>query len=140
MGATFEATVSTQLFTAGQMDRHQLAIAQGNYHNGKPAITVVVDVGWSKRSHKHSCNTNSSVRVIFEAATKALFFIDDRNKYCSLCAINTRNNKPIPTHHCNCNWSGSSCSMEADIILKGFRLSKEMHAIRYLWLIGDRDT
>ena len=30
MGAKFEATVSTQLLTAGQMER-QLAIAQGNY-------------------------------------------------------------------------------------------------------------
>ena len=41
--ATFETTVSIQLLTAGQIER-QLAIAQGNYHNGVSAITVVVDV------------------------------------------------------------------------------------------------
>ena len=52
MGALFEAIVSNQLLTAGQVER-RLAIAQGNYHNGVPAITVVVDGGWSKRSHKH---------------------------------------------------------------------------------------
>ena len=139
MGTAFEATVSTQLLTAGQMER-QLAIAQGNYHNGVPAITVVVDAGWSKRSHKHSYNANSGVGVIFGAATKALLFIGVRNKYCSICAINNRNGKPIPTHHCFRNWSGSSCSMEADIILEGFRQSEEMHGLRYLWLIGDGDS
>ena len=117
-----------------------MVIAQGNYHNGVPTITVVVDAGWSKRSHKHSYNANSGVGVIFGAVTKALLFIGVRNKYCSICAINTRNNKPIPTHHCYRNWSGSSCSMEADIILEGFRLSEEMHGLRYLWLIGDGDS
>ena len=139
MGATSEAIVSTQLLTAGKMER-QLAIAQGNYYNGVPAITVVDDAGWSKRSHKHSYNANSGVGVMFfGAVTKALLFIGVRNKkYCSICAINTRNNKPIPTHQCYCNWSGSSCSMEADIILEGFQLSEEMHSLRYLWLIQGR--
>ena len=30
--------------------------------------------------------------------------------------------------------------MEPDIILEGFRLSEEMHGLRYLWLIGDGDS
>ena len=139
MGTTFEAIVSTQLLTAGKMER-QLAIAQGSYHNGVPAITVVVDAGWSKRSHKHSYNANSGVGVIFGVVTKALLFTGVRNKCCFIGAINTRNNKPIPTHRCYCNWSGSSCSMEANIILKGFQLSEEMDGLRYLWLIGDEDS
>ena len=88
MGTAFEATVSTQLLTAGQMER-QLAIAQGNYHNGVPAITVVVDTGWSKRSHKHSYNANSGVGVIFGAATKALLFIGVRNKNIALYVPST---------------------------------------------------
>ena len=116
-----------------------MAIEKGNYHNGLPAITVVVDAGWSKRSHKHSYNVNSGVGVIFGTATKALLFIGVRNKYCSICAINARNDKPISTHHCYRNWSGSSCSMESDIILEGFRHS-EMNGLRYLWLIGDGDS
>ena len=139
MGAAFEGIVSRKLLTAGQVQK-QLAIEKGSYHNGVPAITVVVDGGWSKRSHKHSYNANSGVGVIFGAATQALLFIGVRNKYCSICAINNRNDKPIPTHQCYRNWSGSSTSMEADIILEGFRQSEEMHGLRYLWLIGDGDS
>ena len=43
---------------------------KGSYHNGIPAITVVVDAGWSKRNHNNSYNVNSSVGVIFVAVTK----------------------------------------------------------------------
>ena len=100
----------------------------------------MVDGGWSKRSHKHSYNANSGVGVIFGAATKALLFIGVRNKYCSICAINNRNEKPIPTHQRYRDWSGSSTSMEANIILEGFRQSEEMHGLWYLWLIGDGDS
>ena len=130
-----------QLLTTGRMER-ELAIAQGNYHNGVPAITVVVDTGWTKRSHKHSYSANSGVAVKFGAATKALLFLGVRNKYCSVCAINTRSGKPILAHCCCCyrNWSGSSCSMEVDIILEGFRLSEEIHGLRYLWLIGNGNS
>ena len=64
MGAEFEAMVGENLLIAGQKEK-QLAIEQGNYHNGVPATTVVVDGGWSKRSHKNSYNANSGVGVIF---------------------------------------------------------------------------
>ena len=139
MGAAFEEIVSTKLLIASQVEK-QFAIEKGSYHNGIPVITVVVDGGWGKRSHKHSYNANSGVGVIFGAATKALLFIGVRNKYCPICAINNRNEKLIPTHQCYLNWFGSSTSIEADIILEGFRQSKEMHGPRYLWLIGDGDS
>ena len=58
----------------------------------------VVDGGWGKQSHKHSCNAKSGVRVIFGAATKKLLFIGVRNKYCSVCAISDHNNLPHPSH------------------------------------------
>ena len=79
LGIAFEAMVGENLLIAGQKEK-QLAIQQENYHNGVPAITVVVDGGWSKCSHKHSYNANSGVGVIFGAATKALLFIGIRNK------------------------------------------------------------
>ena len=139
IGTTFEAMVGENLLIAGQKEK-QLAIEQGDYHNGIPAITVVVDGGWSKRSHKHTYNANSGVGVIYGAATKALLYIGVRNKYCSLCAISTRNDVTAPPHQCYRNWSGSSCSMEADIILEGFRQSENMHGLRYLWLVGDGDS
>ena len=61
------------MFAAGKEER-LLAIAQGTFHNGVPAITVhvVAGGGWSKWSHKHSYNAKSGVGVIFGAATKKL--------------------------------------------------------------------
>ena len=41
-------------------EEKQLAIEQNKYHEGVPAITVVVDGGWSK---KHSYNANSGISV-----------------------------------------------------------------------------
>ena len=78
-----------------------------------PAITVVVDAGWSKRSHKHSYNVKSGMGVIFGAATKKLLFIGVRNKYCSVCTVSEHHNLPTPSYQCFKNWSGSSCAMEA---------------------------
>ena len=51
-------------------EEKQIAIQNNKYHQGIPVITVIVDGGWSKRSHKHSFNANSGVGVIFRAATK----------------------------------------------------------------------
>ena len=47
---------------------------------------------------------------------------------------------PIPPHKCYKNWSDSSCAMESDIILQGFKCSERMHGLRYIWMIGDGDT
>ena len=96
---------------------------------------------YQQRSHKHSYNAKCGVGVIFGAATKRLLFIGVRNKYCSICAISEHQNlTTTPTHQCFKNWSGSSCAMEADIILEGFRMSESMHSLRYLWFIGDGDS
>ena len=51
------------------------------YHDGVPAITVIVDGGWSKRSHKHSYNAKSEVAIIIGA---------ELGRSCSLvCTTNT---------------------------------------------------
>ena len=68
-------------------EEKQIAEQSNNYHEGVPAITVVVDGGWSKQSHKHSYNANSGVGVIFGAATKKLLYIGIRNKFCAVCSI-----------------------------------------------------
>ena len=129
----FEQLVEDNLFDAGKEER-TLAIAQGTFHNGVQAIiSVVVDGDWSKRSHKHSYNAKFGVGVIFGAATKKLLFIGVRNKYCSVCAISDHNNSPHPSHQCFKNWNGSSCGMESDIIVQGFKyVSEQMHRVRYL--------
>ena len=68
LGRVSEQLVADNLLVTGKEER-ALAIAQGDFHNGVPAITVVMDGGWSKRSHKYSYNAKSGVGVIFRAAT-----------------------------------------------------------------------
>jgi len=88
-----------------------MAIANNSFHGGSgdrvPAITVVVDAGWSKRNHQHSYNANSSVGIIFGAATKRLLYIGVRNKYCSIYAISKGKGVPTPEHKCYRNWSAA---------------------------------
>ena len=66
-------------------ERH--AIAMRSFHQGIPSITVVVDGGWSKRSHKHSYNAKSGVAVIFRSHTRKLLFMGIRDKFCAVCAV-----------------------------------------------------
>ena len=69
-----------------------------SYHQGIPAITVIVDGGWSKRTHKHSYNALSGVGVIFGKHTGKLLYVGVRNKF---CAAGTKEN-------CFKNWNGTS--------------------------------
>jgi hypothetical protein len=48
------------------------AIEQGSLHEGVPAI--IVDGGWSKRSHKHSYNAKSGVGIIIGEHTVILLY------------------------------------------------------------------
>jgi len=67
------------------IEEHEHAIQQGHYHQGVPAITVVADAGWSKRTHKHTYNALSAVSVIFGYHTGKLLYVGVRNKFCSIC-------------------------------------------------------
>ncbi len=117
-----EAGATTSMAEAGR-EKRQLAMERGEYHEGVPAITVVVDGGWSKRSHKHSYNANSGVGIILGHATGKLLYLGVRNKYCLACAQGISRDK----HRCFLNWSASSSGMETDILLEGFwRLSEHM--------------
>ena len=102
---------------AGQEER-AIAISKGRYHQGVPAITVIVDGGWSKRCHRHSYNAKSGVGIIIGKETGKILFMGVRNKYCAVC--NKAGNDTPPDHTCYLNWKGPSANMEADIILEGF--------------------
>ena len=93
----------------------QLAIDRGEYHEGVPAISVVVDCGWCKRSHRHTYNAKSGVGIIIGLATKKILHISVRNKYCSGCATGS----PHDEHQCYKNWTESSSAMETSAILEG---------------------
>ena len=72
--------LTEKMIAAGEEEK-KLAMARGGFHQGIPAITVVVDGGWSKQSHKHLYNAKSGVAVIFGQCTKKLLFLSMRNKY-----------------------------------------------------------
>ena len=117
---------------AGKTER-ELAIQRGNFHQGVPAITVIVDAGWSKRTHKHTYNALSGVGVIFGQQTGKLLYLGIRNKFCASCKKGTE-------HTCFKNWKESSSSMETDIILTGFKGAEKQHGLRYIKFIGDGDS
>ncbi|XP_069120879.1 uncharacterized protein [Argopecten irradians] len=120
-------------------EEKQIAISKGSYHQGVPAITVICDGGWSKRSHKHSYNALGGVAIIIGSETKKILHIGVRNKHCYICSCaETAGTEPKP-HECFRNWNNSSQSMESDIILEGF-LKADHYGIRYMKLIGDGDS
>ena len=75
-------------------------------HDRVPAITVITDGGWSKRSHKSSYKAKSGVAIIIGQKTGKILFLGVWIKFCTL---GVQNNK------CYKNWDSSSF---ADIILE----------------------
>ena len=55
--------------TLAGKEQKEIAIANNSYHQGVPFVTVIVDGGWSKRTHKHSYNAKSRVAIIIGKAT-----------------------------------------------------------------------
>ena len=137
--AEMERQLITSMREAGAEEK-RIATEQNRFHQGIPAITVIVDGGWSKRSHKHSYNAKSGVAVIIGKETKKLLFLGVRNKYCSTCSIAQNANKTVPPHTCYKYWEQSSCAMESDIVVEGFRMSETTHGVRYMEVIGDGDS
>ena len=121
-------------------EERQLAIQRGDFHQGVPAINVIVDGGWSKRSHKHSYNAKSGVGIIIGKETNKLLHIGVRNKYCATCAQAERRGEEVREHTCFKNWNGASSSMETDIIVEGFKMAEEKHGVRYIRFVGDGDS
>ena len=50
-------------------EEKQIAVEKGLLHDGVPAMTVVLDSVWSKRTHKHSYNAMSDVATVIRQAT-----------------------------------------------------------------------
>ena len=97
---------------AGREEK-RLAEERGDYNDGVPAITVIVDGGWSKRSHKHSYNAKSGVAIVIGKETRKLLHVGVRNRFCTACTQGI----PKEKHTCFKNWDASSSQMETDIIV-----------------------
>ena len=119
--------------SAGKEERE----IDNSYHQGVPAITVIVDDGWSKRTHKYSYNAKSGVAIIIGKATGKILFMGVHNEFCSIC--NQHPEQP-PSHTCFQNWNGSSAAMKTDIIVEGFKKCEQQHGIRYTTFIGDGES
>ncbi len=135
IGEWWKNQLKKSMLEAGKKEK-ALAVERGDYHQGVPAITVLLDGGWSKRSHKHSYNANSGVAIIIGKATGKLLHLGVRNKFCSACTQGISKDK----HTCYKNWSASSSEMETDIILEGFCAAERIHGVRYMTFVGDGDS
>ena len=135
IGEWWQKELQEVMAEAGKEEK-RLAKERGDYHEGVPAITVIVDGGWSKRSHRHSYNAKSGVGIIVGQTTGKLLYIGVRNKYCTACTQGV----PPDQHTCYKNWDMSSSKMEADIILEGFKKAEQVHGVRYKRFVGDGDS
>jgi hypothetical protein len=139
IGQWWSDILKEEMLEAGQIER-QYAIDNNQLDEGVPWISVVVDGGWAKRSHKHSYSSSSGVAVIIGQMTKKLLYLGVRNKNCSTCIkADTKGVEPRK-HTCTKNWSKSSQAMEPDIIMSGFADAEKTHGVRYLQMIGDGDS
>ena len=135
IGGWWKQMLEKSMIEAGEEEK-RMAEERGSFHDGVPAITVIVDGGWSKRSHKHSYNANSGVGIIVGKETGKLLHIGVRNRFCTACTQNI----PKEKHACFKNWNASSSEMEADIIVEGFINAERVHGVRYTQFIGDGDS
>ena len=135
----WQASLEEKMREAAEEEK-KLAEERGLFHEGIPAITVIVDGGWCKRTHKHSYNAKSGVGIIIGKETGKLLYMGVRNKYCSTCAHADKENKAPQKHDCYKNWDGPSASMETDIILQGFKEAENKYGLQYTTFIGDGDS
>lgn len=105
-----------------------------------PAISVIVDGGWSKRTHKHSYNAKSGVGIIIGAHTGKLLHVGVQNKYCSVCAQTAKHKHKSRKHDCYKNWDGPSSSIETEILVQGFSEAEKQYGLRYTLFTGDGDS
>ena len=122
---------------AAGVEEKELSMKRNDYHQGVPAVTVICDGGWSKRTHKHTYNALGGVAIIIGEQTKKLLHIDIRNSHCYICSRSESKQIAPPKHKCYKNWAHSAQSMEADIIVEGFLEAESKHSVRYMRLIAD---
>ncbi|XP_045509000.1 uncharacterized protein LOC123704641 isoform X2 [Colias croceus] len=86
----------------------ELAIESGEIIDGIPAIVVVADACWSKRSYRNNYAAASGAAAIIGFKTGKVLFMEVKNKYCIVCARSVSKNQSPPIHQCTRNHLGSS--------------------------------
>ncbi len=109
IGEWWKGKLMESMLGAGREKR--LAELACCYHQRVPAITIIVVGAWSKRSHKHSDNANSTVGIIVEKATVKLLHVRVHNKFLfSLCSkYSTRPTSLLQELECVLLRNGNRC-------------------------------
>ena len=102
-----------------------------------PCITVMVDRGWSKRSHKHSYNAKSGVGNVIGLCTGKLLHIGVRDKYCACCLCTRCVSRQSPMIQ---KLGGIIFTNGNYVILDVFMKAEATHGIRYNKFVGDGDS
>ncbi len=139
IGQWWGEILQKEMIEAGMEERRR-AVERNDYHEGVPAITVIIDGGWSKMAHKHSYNAPGGVGIVVAAETKKLLYIEVKVKTCYICTRAENEGKTPKPHDCGKNWSESSQAMEAAIFLNAFSQCEQVHGLRYMRVIGDGDS
>ncbi|XP_073953228.1 LOW QUALITY PROTEIN: uncharacterized protein [Choristoneura fumiferana] len=134
------ATAAEHSMKEAAKEEAQIAAECGDTINGIPAITVVADACWSKRSYRTNYSAASGAAAIIGYKTGKVLHMAVKNKYCTICARSVAKNQSPPTHQCNRNHTGSSTSMEQVSIVEGFKTSVATHNLIYATLIADGDA
>lgn len=139
-------TSQKEMNDAAEMER-QLAVEANDFiiHNGTkiPSITVIVNGAWSKRSYKNGrYDALTGFATIIGLRTGRVLYCGVRNKYCSVCAIDSKNGNAKTPHKCYKNYARNetSTSMESDIIVEGIKCSVESNGLIYKCFIGEGDS
>nr|XP_049695130.1 uncharacterized protein LOC110371421 isoform X2 [Helicoverpa armigera]XP_049695131.1 uncharacterized protein LOC110371421 isoform X3 [Helicoverpa armigera] len=137
--AKWEKTASESLAAAAAKEK-EIALAEGRTKNGYPVIDVYVDGSWCTRSYGTNYKSTSGTAAIIGRKTGQVLYLGVKNKYCLVCA-RAANRKVDPKQHiCFKNYTGSSSSMETQIIVEGFKSSISMYGLIYGRMIGDGDA
>ena len=119
----------------------EAAIEEGRIDkDGRAMIDVIADGCWSKRSYGKNFSAFSGAAAIIGRKFGEVLFMSVRNKYCCMCARYLNKKMEVPVHDCYKNFSGSSSSMESDVLVEGFNKSIEMHNVIYSTIIADGDS
>ncbi|XP_050671428.1 uncharacterized protein LOC126969880 isoform X2 [Leptidea sinapis] len=135
----WEETACETMEAAANKEK-EIAIADGRTKNGYAVIDVYVDGAWCARSYGSHYKASSGAAAIIGRNTGEVLYFGVRNKYCLVCARAENKKTASQDHLCFKNFQGSSSSMEADIIVEGFKSSISMYGIIYGRMVGDGDS
>nr|XP_034316705.1 uncharacterized protein LOC117686129 [Crassostrea gigas] len=103
------------------------------------SITISVDGAWQKRGSGRSYDSLTGHCSMIGSQTGKIVGYSVRNKFCRQCDNATERNQLPPPHNCKRNWTGSSKSMEPDMVvdLIGQAVQK---GVQIEGLVADDDT